>query len=85
MDDKTYILKEKRFKQIEIEVDNMDEDKTVFFLVPESNEEEYMLLLQKWLYAFRFSIKEILEEAKERELELFYMCTMYDDRVVSEV
>ena len=85
MDDKIYILKEKRFKQIEIEVDNMDEDKTVFFLVPESSEEEYMLLLQKWLYACRFSIKEILEEVKEKELELFYMCTMYDDRVVSEV
>lgn len=85
MDDKIYILKERRFKQIEIEVDNMDEDKTVFFLVPESSEEEYMLLLQKWLYACRFNIKEILEEVKEKELELFYMCTMYDDRVVSEV
>lgn len=85
MENKVYILNEKRYKQIEIECSRMAQEKTVFFLVPEAEETEYRLYLEDCLYACDYTISEILDDAKENGMVLFYMCTMYDDRVESEL
>ena len=63
----------------------MAQEKTVFFLVPEAEETRYILYLEDCLYACDFTIAEIIEDAKENNMDLFYMCTMYDDRVESEI
>lgn len=82
---KIFVLNEKRYKQIEIECDRMAQVRTVFFLVPEAEETRYTSYLEDCLYACDFTISEILEDAKENNMDLFYMCTMYDDRVECEI
>ena len=84
MDNKVYVMNDKRYKQIEIECSRMAQERTVFFLVPEAEETKYKLYLEDILYA-DFTIEQILEDAKENGMDLFYMCTMYDDRVESEI
>ena len=84
MDNKVYVMNDKRYKQIEIECSRMAQERTVFFLVPETEEIKYKLYLEDILYA-DFTIEQILEDAKENGMDLFYMCTMYDDRVESEI
>ena len=84
MDNKVYVMNDKRYKQIEIECSRMAQERTVFFLVPEAEETKYKLYLEDILYA-DFTIAQILEDAKENGMDLFYMCTMYDDRVESEI
>lgn len=84
-ENKIYILNEQRYKQIEIEVENMDELKTVFFLVPETETEKYILFLEDCLCACNFTIAETIEETKENNKNLFYMCTMYDNRIEYEL
>ena len=84
MDNKVYIMNDKQYKQIEIECSRMAQERTVFFLVPEAEETKYKLYLEDILYA-DFTIEQILEDAKENGMNLFYMCTMYDDRVESEI
>lgn len=85
MENKTYIMNEKRYKQIEIECDRMAQGKTVFFLVPEAEETRYTLYLEDCLYACDFTIAETMEDAKEKHMDLFYMCTMYDDGIENEL
>ena len=85
MDNKVYVMNDKRYKQIEIECSRMAQEKTVFFLVPEAEETKYISYLEDCLYACDFTIAEIIEDAKENNMDLFYMCTMYDDRVESEI
>ena len=85
MDNKIYILNEKRYKQIEIECSRMAQEKTVFFLVPEIEVTRYTSYLEDCLWSCDFTIAQILEDAKENGMDLFYMCTMYDDRVESEL
>lgn len=82
---KIFVLNEKRYKQIEIECDRMAQVRTVFFLVPEAEETRYTSYLEDCLYACDFTISEILEDAKENNMDLFYMCTMCDDRVECEI
>lgn len=82
---KIFVLNEKRYKQIEIEVGCMAQEKTVFFLIPEAEEIRYTSYLKDCLYGCHFTIEEILEDSKENNMDLFYMCTMYDDRVESEI
>ena len=85
MDNKVYVMNDKRYKQIEIECSRMAQEKTVFFLVPETEETRYISYLEDCLWSCNFSIEQILEDAKENGMDLFYMCTMYDDRVESEI
>ena len=85
MENKIYIMNEKRYKQIEIECDRMTQTKTVFFLVPEAEETKYTLYLNDCLYACDFTIAEIIEDAKESNMDLYYMCTMYDDGIENEL
>ncbi len=80
-----YIMNEKRYKQIEIECGRMSQTKTVFFLVPELEEIMYALYLESCLYGSDFTIEEIIADAKENNMDLYYMCTMYDDKVESEI
>lgn len=84
MGNKVYVMNDKRYKQIEIECSRMAQERTVFFLVPETEETKYKLYLEDLLYA-GFTIAQILEDTKEYNMDLFYMCTMYDDRVESEL
>ena len=83
MDNKVYVMNDKRYKQIEIECSRMAQERTVFFLIREAEETKYKLYLEDILYA-DFTIEQILEDAKENGMDLFSMCTMYDDRVESE-
>lgn len=85
MENKIYIMNGKRYKQIEIECSTMAQEKTVFFLVPEAEETKYILYLNDCLYACHFTIAEIVEDAKENNMDLYYMCTMYDDGIENEL
>lgn len=85
MENKVYIMNEKRYKQVEIECSIMAQEKTVFFLVPEAEETKYILYLNDCLYACDSTITEIVEDAKENNMDLYYMCTMYDDGIENEL
>ena len=85
MENKIYIMNGKRYKQIEIECSTMSQERTVFFLVPEAEETKYTLYLNDCLYACHFTIAEIVEDAKENNMDLYYMCTMYDDGIENEL
>ena len=80
-----FSLNEKRYKQIEIECDGMDQNRTVFFLIPEAEELKYTSYLTHCLYACHFTISEIMADAKDNNLDLYYMCTMYDDGIEYEL
>lgn len=84
MDSKIFVLNEERYKQVEVEVNQMDEDKTVIFLVPEKEALQYTSEIQDLLWGSHFSVPEIMAEMKESGKQLHYMCTMYDDRIEHE-
>ena len=75
MENKIYIMNEKRYKQIEIECSRMAQEKTVFFLVPEAEETRYILYLEDCLYACDFTIAEIIEDAKENNMD-YFICAL---------
>ena len=85
MENKIYIMNGKRYKQIEIECSTMSQERTVFFLAPEAEGTKYTLYLNDCLYACHFTIAEIVEDAKENNMDLYYMCTMYDDGIENEL
>lgn len=82
---KIFVLNGKRYKQIEIECSCMAQERTVFFLVPEEEETRYTLYLNDCLYACHFTISEILKDAKENKMDLYYMCTIAFDGGVDKV
>lgn len=84
MENKVFVMNGNKYKQIEIETSCMAEESTVLFLVPEEQETKYTLYLNECLYDYGFTIAQLLEDAKENNMELFYMCTIYDDRVEYE-
>lgn len=83
--DKIYIINEKRYKQIEIEVQQMDEDKTVVFCVEESKELESVRIIQDLFFACKFSVLEVMEELAEMGFSVFYMCSIFDNRIINEL
>ncbi len=82
---KIFIMNETRFAQIEIEVQQMNEDKTVIFLVPEEKESKFISFLEDLLLKYHYTTKEVMEVVKENNISVFYMCTMFDDRIEHEV
>lgn len=70
-----YILNKKRYRQINIEVNGMDEDRTAIFLIPENSKFEYKI--EELMCTYHFTENEVIEELPE----VFYMCTLYDDRI----
>lgn len=75
MYEKTFIMNEKEYLQIEIEVGAMDEDYTEIFLIPK-NDETMIRAIEFKLYS-GYSPQEILEEYPA----VYYMCRMYDNRI----
>lgn len=83
--DKIYIINDKPYKQIEIEVQGMDYDKAVIFCVDSEIEASCKEVIEDLFYACHFTTKEVLEELQELSLPAFYMCTIYDDSIVNEL
>ena len=80
-ENKIFIMKERRFLQIEIEVHHMDENCTEIFLVPEEEARKVKSDLEEMLWQMNYSIDEVMEEMVEKKQDIFYMCTMYNDRI----
>lgn len=72
-----YILNGEKYRQIEIEVEEMDEDRTVLFLVPEKNYNEYCSKIEKLMWEYNFTEKEVVNEISN----IYYMCSLYDNRI----
>lgn len=83
--DKIFIMKERRFLQIEIEVEHMDANCNEVFLVPEEEAEKMESTLEEMLWQLNYSIEEVMEEMAEKKQDIFYMCTMYDDHIAYEL
>lgn len=72
-----YIINGKRLTQINIEIECMDEDYTAVFLVPENESDEcYHKLRSYILYDERDP-----SEAAHQIDDVYYMCSIYDDRI----
>ena len=83
--DKIYILNEKRYKQIEIELQQMDADKTIVFCVEEEKEAEFIRIAHELFFSCRFTVPEFMDELEEIGIRAFYMCSVFDDCIINEL